>query len=178
MKFYAAISFYAAIWFHWKFMKFYAAIWFNWKLMKLYAAIWFNWKLMKFYAAIWLNWKPLKFTSLFIFFGHSSFYYILKHIKVIKIVLLMTFFLLFKFLLSRKLLIIKKCFLFWFFSVTRRRGCPVPVHDYSARLLPPISEKTRLIYENYVKVLLLHLLTVLFKKKFLWFYYKYTNKQR
>ena len=34
----------------------------------------------------------------------------------------------------------------------RRQVCPIPVHDYSKCLLPNISEESRRIYENYVKV--------------------------
>jgi hypothetical protein len=36
--------------------------------------------------------------------------------------------------------------------ILRPRACPIPVHDYSQCLLPPIPEASRKIYENYIKV--------------------------
>ena len=37
-------------------------------------------------------------------------------------------------------------------NINRAAECPVPVHDYSKQLLKPISEESRKIFENHVKV--------------------------
>ena len=37
-------------------------------------------------------------------------------------------------------------------NINRAAECPVPVHDYSKQLLKPISEDSRKIFENHVKV--------------------------
>jgi len=36
--------------------------------------------------------------------------------------------------------------------ILRSRACPVPVHDYTTCLLPPISADSEAIYRNYIKV--------------------------
>jgi len=36
--------------------------------------------------------------------------------------------------------------------ILRQRMCPIPVHDYDSCLLPPISEQSKKIYQNYVKI--------------------------
>ena len=39
--------------------------------------------------------------------------------------------------------------------ILRPRACPIPVHDYDHCLLPPISDESLKIYENYIKVSIL-----------------------
>jgi len=36
--------------------------------------------------------------------------------------------------------------------ILRKRVCPIPVHDYNTCLLPPISDESKAIYENHVRV--------------------------